>query len=291
MSKAGRRIQKIALHLSEAQLRRIEDDVFISASDLSDDPTSLYFLGYYSREGIKLALKNYGIYHLFKKMGFEDIDVVLDTQDTFRHRLAIVNREPDGETLLLSESVLRRQKMTPEISDFAHLPGNAFEILYIEWLTLRNPRAAFSKDRPRLPGQEHPGLGASWLILELLSIVCKRLHLDGMINVPEFFHNAHIYSRQFKYIDPAAEGRRRAIARDLLSRYELAKVSWGIDLGCVTENQQLFKWFTIPQLYTENKELSDYFNSSDYQKRVAEQEQASRFQLDEDSLSKKQYWK
>ncbi len=42
--------------------------------------------------------------------------------------------------------------------------AGGFRVVSIEWLLMQNPRASFSLDRRRLPGQEHPGLGsrAGW---------------------------------------------------------------------------------------------------------------------------------
>ena len=60
--------------------------------------------------------------------------------------------------------------------------------LFVNWLSLRNPRAHFSNLRPQLPGQEVPGLGLAREMSQLLTLMAKRLSLDGVAFRPSWFH-------------------------------------------------------------------------------------------------------
>jgi len=97
-------------------------------------------------------------------------------------------------------------------------------MLVIHWLVLSSPDGTFSVDRPRLPGQEKPGLGLLNPTLALLKSLARELSVDGVLDVPDHFHTALFYSRAFLYLDPEAEGRFLAIARDL-SGIPLAQAS------------------------------------------------------------------
>jgi hypothetical protein len=55
---------------------------------------------------------------------------------------------------LLREAVLERGTV------------EAARVLYFHWLTLRNPAAGLLAERPRLPGQEVPGLGLAREVAE-----------------------------------------------------------------------------------------------------------------------------
>ena len=63
-------------------------------------------------------------------------------------------------------------------------------LLRIEWLLMQNPRARFTAQRPRLPGQKHPGLGLLADVIALLIVACDRLQLGGLLFVPAHYHTA-----------------------------------------------------------------------------------------------------
>ncbi len=247
-----------------------------------EDRPSLLFLGTYSKEQIQRGLEKYGVWEELERRGFGNLRITMDTRDPYRQRLAIHSViEKLGDSLLLAEIVVKRDVLTLT-PDFDYPYANrSFDVLVIEWLALQDPRLAFTEAKPRLPGQQYPGLGMSREVLTLLTLACKRLNLAGIINVPQYFHNAHIYSRVASFIDPVCEGKRLALTRDLLSRHSLAKVSWAIDWGCVRENEQSFQWFTSQQLVPLCKEIRTYFSHPEFTTRVKAAEEQYRYVLDE----------
>jgi hypothetical protein len=139
-----------------------------------------------------------------------------------------------------------------------------------------------------LPGQEYPGLRLGQLAAELLTISCKRLRLAGILNVPEYFHNAQMYSKTFHFLNPELEGKRIAI-QNLLKDYRLADVSWAIDLGCMRENKSPFKWFTSELIMPLDKDLQNYFASLEYEKSVKESKKKYNFSIDAKCWEKKKF--
>ena len=109
-----------------------------------------------------------------------------------------------------------------------------------------------------------PGLGMGEAVMELLVIMCGRLRTAGLINTPEHFHNAQMYSSQFFYLDPVLNGKLKAIARDLLPNYSLFEATWAIDLKCVLENGRPFEWFTGDQLIPLDRDLKEYFVNKEF---------------------------
>ena len=89
------------------------------------------------------------------------------------------------------------------------------EVLYVHWLSLRNPRAQFSDRRPRLPGQEVPGLGLAREAGTMLARMAVRLGFGGVVYRPAFFHTAYAARHEFAFIDPERQGRFEALVRDL----------------------------------------------------------------------------
>lgn len=284
MSKQRRRLQRISRRLSTHQLSHLkEKDIPFDSKDIFgkdiEERGNPYFLGYYSPSGIRFALERYGFFKALKKRGFENIHLIMNTQNPYKQRLAIYAEKKDPGHLI-GELVVKRKHINI-FSPFPHrVHERDFEVISIEWLCMQNPAATFPADRPRLPGQKHPGLGMGGAVMELLVIMCKRLRTAGLLNIPEHFHNSQMYSPQFRFVNPLFEGKRQAIARDLLSTFSLSEVSWAIDLNCVSENGEAFEWVVSEQLIPLDRDLKEYFNHKKYLQTVAEHAGQYHYSLD-----------
>lgn len=240
-----------------------------------------FFLGYFSKEGVKLALKKYGLYGELKNRGFDSVVTHIDTTDPFKHRIAVYNKIK-GQKNLLMELVLRKSFFILKLPFATKYNGKCFQCLTIDWLSMQNPEASFTPRRPRLPGQKHPGLGMSIIAVELLMITCWRLKLTGLVNFPGHYHNAYLYSKIFYYIDPEAQAKYIALKKAFRS-YPLDKISWGIDWGCVTNDNknETFSWMVSEQVVPVNETLKKIFTSKKYKKYVNEKAKEYKFSFDE----------
>jgi len=122
-------------------------------------------------------------------------------------------------------------------------------LLRVEWLRLQNPRAAFTAGRPRLPGQEHPGLGMLRDVIALLILACERLALDGILFVPAHYHTAVQSRRSLRFLDPEVEGRFRALER-ALGHLPLTAATHAVEAGQVVDaaTGQPFNWQPGPMV-------------------------------------------
>jgi len=274
MTKVSKKTWLTAKRLSTHLLTQIHspdielniDELFTSEPESRGTP---FFLGYYSPSGIKYALKQYGVFDDLKKRGFENLKIVLNTSDPFQQRLSIFFDKQDRDHLLV-ELVVRRKEFTL-YSDFpSSVNGKNYEFLFVEWLCLQNPLKTFSSKCPVLPGQMYPGLGAGKVAFELLFISAKRLRLAGLLAVPEYYHNAQMYSKKFYFVNPEYEGKRYAIERDLLINSELSAVSWAIEKNCVRENGKKFEWFASEVVLPIEDSINKYIHTKEYRKRVEE---------------------
>ena len=137
--------------------------------------------------------------------------------------------------------------------------------LVIRWVTMQDPRAAFTAERALLPGQDHPGLGVSRQVYELVRGWAARWGKDALLNVPEYFHNALFYAVPFRFLDPAEQGRFLALQRDL-SGLSVARASHAIDKGLVREEPagRLFAWEPGDMAAPISSALEAYFTSDEY---------------------------
>ncbi|MEZ4379919.1 MAG: histone deacetylase [Nannocystaceae bacterium] len=167
-----------------------EADIF---PGLGGKPATRRFLGFYAASGLELALERYGYLDRLRAKGYARPTVVVDTKDRDIHTIQIFG-EPRREHVLL-EVRLRRDRAT--------IVG--FELLFVEWLLLQHPAGRFTGSRPRLPGQEHPGLGLFSETVGLLLIMCERLRLDGLAAIPSQYHLAIHWRRHLRFVDPEEE--------------------------------------------------------------------------------------
>ncbi len=231
---AWERLRKLMAELHHRQERsrlwriaRRLDTVALTAGDDDDDPlvpedflvpesrAGSHFLGFYSEPGIEYGLKAYGIWERMEDAapsGRLEVQI-LDTCDRLQ-RLRVVDAG-DGELVgeLRAGFEWRDQR----------------QWLYVDWILSQRPGAPFPPERPPLPGQEHPGGGIGRELMEVVLIMGHRLHCEGLVGRPAYFHNAVLYRIHFGFAEAAAEGRYRAI-RDAweASGLSLGEASWAI---------------------------------------------------------------
>ena len=149
-------------------------------------------------------------------------------------------------------------------------------------MCLQNPYESFSKDRPRLPGQVYPGLGMASKSVELLMITAWRLNLAGLLNTPQHYHNAVLYSRIFYYIEPQYQAMLKAMQRDL-KRFPLYKIAWAVEWGAVrhADSGETLQWPAAKQIVPLNDQLKELFSSKVYRSFVRAEAKNYHFELDE----------
>jgi acetoin utilization deacetylase AcuC-like enzyme len=172
-------------------------------------------LGFYTREGIELALFRLGLLAHLERLGYRDfrVEITVDGPDP-GDRLRLWGRfedEPkDAPGHILVEALLEKQLRA--------VPG---PVLYVHWLALRHPRSAFAQGRPALPGQDVPGLGLAHEAQAMLGNMAVRLGMRGVVVRPAWFHVAYVGRTRFRFLDAEAQGTFDALVRDLRADPEL----------------------------------------------------------------------
>lgn len=216
-----------------------DNDSWLTGADLAEalnlPVTEKRFLGHYTEQGMTWALTRYGLLDTVGRMGFDDVQVSLDTaKSPHLMRITAAGTERRDVLMELSASLRRIEEL---------------DTLFIEWLTMRDPRVPFTEDKPRLPGQDAPGLGLGDQALELLGAMVKRLDRDGVVLVPAHFHVAWMLRHRFQFLDPQLEGRFRALV-DGLRHQPLERASRLLDgIGVLTEYDEVIRWEPAPMLW------------------------------------------
>jgi hypothetical protein len=184
-------------------------------------------LGYYTESGIEQAFYRFGIFDHLERLGFRQLRAAFDAAGE-GERLRVLGQSGGVEHLLM-EVVLERRRVA------------GVDALYVHWLSLRNPRAQFSDRRPRLPGQEVPGLGLSREVGTALALMAARLGLGAVVFRPAHYHTAYAARHAFQFVDPARQGRFEALVR-VLGGVPLVEATTAVDEGRVTLDGAPYAW-------------------------------------------------
>jgi acetoin utilization deacetylase AcuC-like enzyme len=216
------------------------------------------FLGFYTPQGLELALERSGLLDRLRDRGFPRLSLDLELD------------HPGGETVRLksagwSEPLIELRARI----DRGSVPEMA--LLRVEWLLLQDPRARFTPERPRLAGQRFPGLGLLPDVTALLVVACERLHLDGLIFVPAHYHTAAQGRRILRFLSPAHEGLFRALAA-ALAPFPLAEATAAVEEGRVVDaaTGEVLAWQPMPMVLPVAERLKVELEGEVYERQAAE---------------------
>lgn len=288
MTRLEKKFRRIAQKLTYMEFQvGLSDNMSLSLDDLFSDGkpaqrTDL-FLGKYSRDGIALIIKRFGFDQLLRRRGLGKLEIALDTSDPYRHILRIYHNAQHTPDHLVCEFVTHQDVLRAKDSLEFSYKFSAIKVLNIEWMILQNPTLAFMPTRPALPGQRFPGLGVGDEVLTLLIIMGRSLSVDGLLNVPQYYHTALMFSKRFHFVNPRMQATVQTITRDLWNRHRLATIAWAIYYECLYDevNSRYFIWEPEEQLVPVTSLVRKYFQAPEYEQRVKEAMKTMKFRLDE----------
>jgi acetoin utilization deacetylase AcuC-like enzyme len=194
-----RQLRRVARSFGEDQLSghlQTEDDFGITEADILGDLVEKgprdQLLGFYTAYGLELAFERYGLFDHLRKKGYPRARVELNLRSGSGE--AVTVRTDDARRLVLVELIVREMREV--------VP---YRLLSIEWMMLQDPLARPTLERPLLPGQDHPGLGAVRIMMGMLSMAAERLRFDGLTFVPAHYHTAAQARGTLRFLDPADE--------------------------------------------------------------------------------------
>lgn len=239
------------------------------------------FLNSYSESDMLAIVDRAGLSDHLRARGFARPIIELSVDDEQIHYFRLYDVEKTPENILI-DLRLTESRFLPEKRFFEDGRDlSTLDMVVIEWLSMQDPRGRFSSDRPQLPGQTKPGLGALRYLIKMMYIVAEGVTKDGFLDVPDHMHGAVMYSRNFKFFDPAHEAVLRAILRDL-RKYSLTDLSWGMITNTVIDKSTGKPQVYDPseQIFPVSKRLQDYFKSKLYARRFDEVYRKKKYRLD-----------
>ncbi len=194
-------------------------------------PSRRPFLGHFSRQGMERLLDRLGILDQLRDRGYAHPVITLGVNSAGADIVRILASPEPGAAVLVELAARRSGRAVP-----------GFEMLYVEWLLLQDPRRRFTPNRPPLPGQTHPGLGLLREAAAFLILLCEELGLDGIAFAPAHYYMAALGSKVLRFLEPAAEAHLRAL-HELFGNRPLAEASRLLDAGEVrAEDGEVVRW-------------------------------------------------
>lgn len=247
--------KEIDLSLSEHELMR----------QLNEKKGYSLYLGVFTRKEVERFLKKSHVLQRIYEKGFTNILLDINTDDPHKHILRIYFDKRDKSHLLV-EIILSESIFKPKIKYLTSFKYDSYNMMVIEWLILQNPLSVFTKQRPQLPDQQYPGLGIARDVAQMLINVANYLKKDGILNFPQYYHNAVIYSEMFKFYNPYMQGILKALERSF-AKYNLSDASFAVSMDCVKnlKDGDTFKWKAEELILPLSKNLKQYFQSKEYE--------------------------
>jgi hypothetical protein len=265
-----------------------EDEVDFFGANRGGDK----FLGRYSVEELTATIASSPFGEGIQAAGIDDWYVEFDLRDSFVHYGYIRSRSfPEPEKFLaflivqIGEFHFKRPEQASSrgaVLLHTKLPPD-LNMLNIRWFSLQNPLAEFSARKPRMPGQRYPGTGVGRRAFDLLRSLAASNGRDGIVNVPEHFHNAFLYEG-FQFLNPDDEGTFQRMREDLapdIAEKGLAALSWAAYLGFMRCAGEHAAWQAHEQVYPISGRLRRYFKAAEYTAAVeARKADAGRFSVE-----------
>jgi acetoin utilization deacetylase AcuC-like enzyme len=215
------------------------------------------FLGYFSRHGVELLLERAGVLPQLRARGFRTLRVDLEGRDGQEQTLRILSEDRRDELLV----ELRAERSRSAVA--------GMEVIRVDWLLLQNPRETFSERRPRLPGQQHPGLGLLRDFMGWLVVACEAHGLDGVFFVAAHYHVAMQSRRLVRPLYPEDEARLRAIAA-VLEGLPLSEATSAVEAGRVVDGTgRPAEWKPVTTVLPVSERLHALVSGPEYEEAVA----------------------
>jgi hypothetical protein len=255
---------------------RIEDVV----SQLTDHYGPTLFLGVHTTDDTRVLLENHGIPDRLQDLGFDPLHLEIHPLTSQGQTLRLYDQKSDPDRLLM-EFRLRIGEMAPALKLATEVSLPPLRMLRIEWLVLQNPRAEFVVERPRLPEQQHPGLGMGAAVGAFLEELAHDHRCDGILSFPQHYHNAVIYGRRYVFFHPSRQGTHEAMLSQLRER-TLADRSFAIDAGFLVDERRgkAMGWEASEMVRPLSRRMAEMVHSRFWRREVRRCRKIHRWRID-----------
>lgn len=234
-----------------------QDSDKLSNLDMLDFTTELstslnlekLIFGRFSNEEINTMLEESKIYDKIKIRGYSNFKLETDPISDLDNRIYIKTE---------SNEILVHIRL--KIADFfiKQIQENR-KMIYIDWLLTQNINLGKLKDKKVLfEGQEYPGLNIFKELTQFIFLLFSKMNCYGIFNIPEYFHDAVLFQKSFKFVDPIKQGHFKSILK-AFKKYTVRDLSHLIHTKKLRflETNEEYTWKYGEMLFTTDEYLSE----------------------------------
>jgi hypothetical protein len=255
-------------------------------STLAERKGTSLFLGKYTLKEVFAVLEKWNFFKEARKRGLWPLAFDLDSSAFPLQRFQIFYNDKKPDKVIVDLKI-REGVFSPDDKKLADFPLKELKCLIFEWLTLQNPLEAFSTKHGALPGQQHPGLSMGKKVMDVFIFLGKLTHKDALLAFPAYYHNAVLFSRRFRFLNPEKEGEVQAIRRTF-SHVPIKLLAWIVHLNCLRTERGVYEWKAEEQVFPLAKELKGYFDSKRYREIVKDSLKKFHFWIDWEDFKRKE---
>ena len=227
-------------------------------------------LGRFDAAGIARLLSDTGVVRALQHKGFGDMRVVVEAEGRALPHILVLGDKGAGPVLLLDACLGEATVRDDFFRERGFATDQAMEFAVVHWLREQDPTVSFSRHRPALPLQHHPGLGVLRRAFRAIVRMAQELGKDGVANVPKFFHDAVIFfrSRLFLFLDGREQGRFEKLA-EALAELPIGDASLALVAAAVHEaGSHPVPWLPGYQVFPVSAAMTAYLHSPVYAAQV-----------------------
>ncbi|GIX41388.1 MAG: hypothetical protein KatS3mg129_1121 [Leptospiraceae bacterium] len=231
-----------------------------------------YIFGKYSEQEIYELMDWSGVFEKIRRKGYEDFNLELQYLSEMDQRIFVK----------WQEEVLIHIRLKLSHFRFRFTPGApSRKLLYIDWLMTRDPKRKDQLKKPLFQGQDAPGLGIFNEVADFVFNLALGLGVKGAFNIPEYFHDAVLFHRQFRFYDPQREAFFRALIRDL-RKYGARAISEAFSENRIyDQDNQVVQWIPGEMISLIDPDFSDFVWNKDYFMKVVRYLKRFSFRIEE----------
>lgn len=217
-------------------------------------------------------------------MAWSGIFAAIEDKGYARHRVELQYLSDQDQRIFVKQGSEILVHIRLKLSQFRfrlHAGAPQYKLLYIDWLLTRHPRSRRVRADRLFPGQEVPGLGIFPHLADFITNVALGLGAKGAFNVPEYFHDALLFHRRFKFYDPAREACFRGLMRDL-HRHGAREISRAFaESRVLDQNGDVFNWQPGEMISALDPMVEEMLWNKDYFARVVRELKRVRYSMGE----------
>ncbi|MBE7437247.1 MAG: hypothetical protein HS115_02240 [Spirochaetales bacterium] len=235
-----------------------------------DSAGNTLIFGKFSHKEIHELMQWSGIFKAIESKGYGNFHLELQYLSEYDQRIFVKT----GEDILIH---IRLKLSNFRFRLHAGIPEK--KLLYIDWLLTRNPLVkSFRKDR-LFPGQDVPGLGIFSQMADFISNLALGVGARGAFNIPEYFHDALLFHREFSFYDPSRESQFRSLIRDL-RRFGAREISRAFaEERIINQDHEIIRWTPGEMISTLEPDLDALLWNRDYFTRIVHEMKRIQFRI------------